>query len=29
MANLMDAAYPAVMAVVAHCLSIGGMLAAT
>ena len=28
MANLMDAEYSAVMAVVAHCLNIGGMLAA-
>ena len=28
MVNLVDAAYTAVMAVVAHCLSIGGMLTA-
>ena len=28
MANMMDAAYTAMMAVVAHCQSIGGMFAA-
>ena len=27
MVNMMDAAYTAVIAVVAHCLSIGGMFA--